>query len=53
MTLEQRKALALASARLRMQQQQATQGQPSEDMQRMAYMEAQAGLGERACRNRG
>lgn len=46
MTLEQRKALALASARLRMQQQQATQGQPSEDMQRMAYMEAQAGLGE-------
>jgi len=46
MTLEQRKALALASARLRMQQQQAAQGQPSEDMQRMAYMEAQAGLGE-------
>ena len=46
MTVEQRKALALANARLRMQQQQAAQGQPSEDMQRMAYMEAQAGLGE-------
>ena len=46
MTVEQRKALALANARLRMQQQQAAQGQPSEDMQRMAYMEAQAGLNE-------
>lgn len=44
MTVEQRRALAMANARLRVQQQE--QGQPSQEMLEAAHKEILAGLGE-------